>query len=66
MGCLSVSIKRVGGDLAASFQRAGGDLSVSFSKICGTDAGLALLATEDPSLLTEHDEDSFLSVIQND
>lgn len=65
MGCLNASFTRIGGNLASSFQRVGGNLRVSFSAVCGTDAGLGLLVTSDPSLLTEND-DEFLSVNQNE
>ena len=47
--------------MAASFRRVGGNLSVTFSPICGTDAGLGLLASSDHHLLTDNEE-QFLSV----
>lgn len=76
MGCLNVSFTRIGGDLEIQLQRIGGDLevqfqrvdeelSVSFSPVCGTDAALSLLASSDPSLLTEEGE-QFISVNQNE
>lgn len=76
MGCLDVSFERIGGDLEVRIQRIGGDLdvqfrrvdealAVSFSPVCGTDAALSLLASSDPSLLTEEDE-QFISVNQNE
>ena len=61
MGCLEVSIERVGGGLEAQFERVGGGLSVSFSPICGTDAGLGLLASSDQHLLTDN-VNAFLTV----
>lgn len=61
MGCLEVNIERVGGDLEAQLERVGGELAVSFSPICGTDAGLGLLASSDHHLLTD-ENDLFLSV----
>lgn len=65
MGCLEVNFERLGGDLDARFQRIGGDLTATFSLVCGTGAGLSLVATSDHLLLTEK-EGKFLSVTQND
>ena len=53
------------GCLDAQFTRIGGDLTAIFSLVCGTGAGLSLLATSDHLLLTEN-EGEFLSVTQND